>query len=164
MSYTTITDAEIETGEPTAQSLFQKIKDDLDDHETRITANETGASTRPPFTLGVMGLIVADFAEDGVDWLRVDQPVTLTGFRLLVHTAGASGTLTVDVEYKRGAGAWTSILSAPVDAAYTLGDYVTVNGTLSVTSLLAADLLRLNVDGAQVGMRNFKVQLEHEVA
>ena len=39
MSFTAITSTEIEAGKPVKESLFTKVKDNFDDHESRITAN-----------------------------------------------------------------------------------------------------------------------------
>jgi len=39
MSFTTITSTEVEAGKPVKESLFTKVKDNFDDHESRITAN-----------------------------------------------------------------------------------------------------------------------------
>ncbi len=37
------------------------------------------------------------------------QAITITSALMKVFTAGASGNLEIDIEFKRGAGAWTSI-------------------------------------------------------
>ena len=39
MSFTTITSTEVEAGKPVKESLFTKVKDNFDDHESRITSN-----------------------------------------------------------------------------------------------------------------------------
>ena len=41
MAFVSITDSEIEVGRPVKKELFQKIKDNLDDHETRIGGVES---------------------------------------------------------------------------------------------------------------------------
>jgi hypothetical protein len=164
MAFTSITTAEIQVGEPTAQPLFQKIKDDLDDHESRIAAAEVGASSRPPIEFGVWGLLPDAYAADGVEIYRTPLNISMLGARVLVNKAGSSGTLTVDVEYKRGAGAWTSILSVPISVTSAAGDLSLTSGVLTVTNFLTGDLFRLNVDSVQVGMSGFTVLLENEVA
>lgn len=164
MAFTTITAEEIEVGEPTAKQLFEKIKDNLDDHESRIGAAETGLTARPPISFGVFGVLQNTFAKDEMLIERVPVALTLTAARLFIKTAGTSGTTTIDVEYKRGAGAWTSILTSVISSPYTDGDYFTATGTLAETSLLPGDLLRLNVDSVQVDMEDFVVYIENEVA
>lgn len=164
MAFTAITDAEIEVGEPTTKPLFEKIQDNFDDHETRIGATETGLTARPPIEFGVFGILQTSFAKDGILYYRVPIALTITGVRLFVVNAGTSGTVTVDVEYKRGAGAWSSILTTEISSDFTDGDLHVEAGTLSFTSLQAGDFLRLNVDSVQVNMEDFSVYVENEVA
>lgn len=164
MSYATITPEEIQVGEPTAKPLFDKIKGDLDDHESRLGATEVAATTRPPIEFGVFGVLQSPLTYDGILITRIDINLTITAVRLLVKLAGSSGTVSVDVEYKRGVGAWTSILTGNVSVAQAAGDYAIASGVLAVTDLEAGDLIRLNVDSVQVDMEDFSVFLENEVA
>lgn len=161
--YVDITDEEIEVGEPTAKPLFDKIQGNLEDHEERLGATEVGATTRPPITFGVAGITQAPFAYDGLLFTRTDIAIALTGVRLQQKIAGLSGTLTIDVEYKRGVAAWTSILTSPIELDSTDGDYAIASGTLAVTDFDAGDLFRLNVDTVQDSQEDFIVQLENEV-
>lgn len=164
MVFETITDGEIAVGEPTTRPLFQKVKNSLDDLDDRVSSTEVGASSRPDIEFGIAGLLPEAYAADGVMLTRVSLDIALLACRVLVNVAGSSGTLTIDVEYKRGGGAWTSILSAPISVDSADGDLAIESGTLVVTDLLTGDLLRLNVDGVQVDMSGFVVLIENEVA
>lgn len=164
MAFTAITDAEIEVGEPTAKPLFEKIQGNLDDHESRLGSAETGLTSRTPIQFEVNGLLTSEFIKDGLLIYRVASSLTLTAARLFVHLAGNVGTVTVDVEYKRGAGVWTSLLTGEISSVYTDGDYHVESGTLNVTALQAGDLIRLNLDSVQSGMKGFTVYLENEVS
>ncbi len=164
MAYVTITDQEIEVGEPTAKPLFDKIKDNLDDHEDRLGAIEVAATSRPPIDFGVFGIMQAPFAYDGLLIYRTPIDITATGVRLLQKIAGASGTLTVDIEYKRGGGAWTSILTGPISLTSADGDLALESGVLAITDFLAGDLFRLNVDSVQADQEDFIAYIENEVA
>lgn len=113
---------------------------------------------RTPIVFDVFGV---PRVQDGILFHRVDAAITLNTFRVIVNDAGTSGTLTVDMEYKRGAGAWTSILSSPVSIASSSGDLAAAVGTLSVTSLDAGDFLRLNVDATQASIESFSVIVEN---
>ena len=56
MSYTAINSGEIESGKPVRADTQTKIKENFDDHESRILAVETGAATvYPPIILRVNG-------------------------------------------------------------------------------------------------------------
>lgn len=164
MAFTAITTAQIASGEPTSQDLFQKIKDNFDDLDSRTTVVETANNIFRPIQFDVVGPYGAEIVVDGLmyDLLRFD--ITVLNVILFIHDAGASGTTTVDIEYKRGVGAFTSILSSPVSATSANGDYYIATATLGTTSLLTGDILRLNVDSVQVGATGFTVMLEFEVA
>lgn len=95
---------------------------------------------------------------------RISQSLRITGCTLLVKTAGSAGTCTVDVQKKTGAGAWASILSAPISASYTAGNYSATAGTVTTTALSSGDLLRLNISAVQTNMEDFTVFVEVERA
>jgi hypothetical protein len=164
MSFSPIDSATIAAGQPVKQELLATVKDDFDDHESRLSVVEAAIGRLPPIEFAVLGVLVAPLAIDGVLAYRVEANMTITAARLFVKTAGSSGSVTVDVEYKRGGGAWTSILSAPVSAAFGAGDYAVVSGTLTFQNMVAGDLLRLNIDAVQSGMEDFTVYLENESA
>jgi hypothetical protein len=164
MAYSALTDAETNAGEPGTQSLFKKIKDDLIDHESRILTAEGANAQLFPIEFAVEGEINDSAAVDGLLHYRVSAALTVLAIRALVITAGSSGTLSVDVEYKRGAGSWTSLLTGAITIAFGTGDLATAAGTLSVTDLLAGDFLRLNVNSIQTGMQDFVVYVENKGA
>lgn len=164
MSFSTIQSAIIAAGQAVKQELFTFIKDNLDDHETRITTTEAAIGRLPPIAFDVVGTLSSSFAMDEVLIYRVESDLRVTAARLLVKQRGSSGSVQVDIEYKRGVGSWTSILSSVISASYTAGDYSVTTGTLAVQDFLAGDLFRLNVDSVQVGMEDFAVYLENESA
>ncbi len=163
--FSALTEQEIQVGRPTRKELFRKIKDSLDNLLGRVLAMEAGAVTREPIGWDLVGSFNAADVRDGFVYLPpLDRARTLTSFKIFVRKAGSSGVLTVDVEYKRGGGGWTSILTAPASADFSGGDLYTTAGTLAVTSLLAGDILRLNLDSLQANMEDFSVYMENEVA
>lgn len=165
MAYTPFTTAEVTAGEPVTQDLFTKVKDDFADHETRITAVEAATSSYRPLEYdiqgGYWGLTIP---YTGILYDRINFSMTLLAARLIIVTAGTSGTTTVNVEYKRGAGSWTTIFTTKPSVAYTAGDLaVSTNAVLAVTSLQAGDFLRVNIDTVQQVTFGLKLQLEYEV-
>lgn len=162
--FTTITLAQIAAGEPTAQELFTKIKNNDDDFDSRLNVVEGAINTFPPIRFGVINYI-ANLPATEVDVERIPYNITLLSGRILVFDAGSSGTLSVDLEYKRGVGAWTTIFSVTPSVAYTAGNYaLSSDGVIAVPSLLLGDLLRLNINSGQVGNRAFSVLVDYERA
>ncbi len=159
-----ITSAEIQVGKPNKAGLWTRVKEWIEDLNSRLSAVEAGATSRPVIPFDVIGVLKSGFIQDGVLHYRLDIAVNLLGLRVLVITAGGSGTLTIDLEYKRGAGAWTSVLTGPVSVDYTAGNLAQEDGDLAVTSLQAGDILRLNIDSVQDEMVDFHVYVENEVA
>jgi hypothetical protein len=165
MSFTTITSGEIASGEPVTSTLQTKIKDNFDDHESRIQDLEGGSATvYPPLIMRVNGPYGYYSAADGILKTTLNFPITVTGVRILVDVAGTSGTLEVDVEYKRGGGSWTTIMTTKPSVAYTAGnDALSSNGVVNASQadLQAGDILRLNIDSIQVAGNGFLVRIDY---
>jgi hypothetical protein len=165
MAYTAFNASEIASEEPVKTELFGKVKDNFDNHETRIATLEATGLTIPPLLFVVKGAQYGWGTGTGVAYRRVMYDLTLTTGKLWIIDAGTSGTLEIDIQYKRGAGAFATIFSTRPSVAFGAGDYsISTNGVLSVTSLLTADVLRLDVTGIMTGNDEFQVFLEHEVA
>jgi hypothetical protein len=164
MSFTALNSSEIAASKPTKQELFQKIKDNFDDHESRITTVEGATQSFRPLEYAVFG----DYWRFGGSQTeimldRMNLNITLTAARLLIKSAGTSGTTEVDVLYKRGVGAWTSIFSTKPSVVYSAGNYaISTNAILSTTALLAGDLLRIDITSVQSQTNGFILQLEYE--
>lgn len=164
MAFITISSADILAGEPTKQELFSTIKDNEDDLDSRVTVVEASGNLYRPIEFDVLGLYGDNIVKDGLmtDLIRFD--ITILNVLLFIETAGSSGSTTIDVEYKRGVGAFTSVLTSPLSVAFGAGNYAIGTGTLGTTALLTGDVLRLNVDAVQMLGQGFKVLIEFEVA
>jgi hypothetical protein len=166
MSYTAITSAEVTAGEPTTSTLMGKVKDNFSDHETRITSLEAGSGVSyPPIIFRVNGRadLVATATRTGFIMSTCNFGLTITGARLIIQTAGSSGTTEIDIQYKRGGGAWTSIFSTKPSVAYTAGDNaVSSNAVIDIANddLQAGDLIRMNISSAQTSGSGFLVRLD----
>src|SRR6185312_11690075 len=106
--YTAINTGEIVSGEPTTNSLWTKVKDDLDDHETRIETLEGASSVYPPIILRANG---AYFVMTDVLKTTTNFSLTITGARLLIDQAGSSGTTEIDILVSSGGGPYNSIFT-----------------------------------------------------
>jgi hypothetical protein len=164
MSFASIQSAVVAAGKAIKQELMDLIRTDLDDHESRLITAEAAIGRLPPISFDVTGLLTPPMAVTGALTYRFDNNTRVLAARLLVVTAGSTGTVEVDVEYKRGVGAWTSILNSPISAVYTSGDYFTTSGSLATQDFLAGDLLRLNINSVQTDVEDFSVYLENEAA
>lgn len=151
MAHDPINSSEIAAGQPTKQELFQKIKGNDDDHETRLELVEIAVANFIPIQFDVIGPYWAAGAPLVVcNTFRVPFDMTLISALLQIGEAGISGTTEVDVEYKRGGGSWTSIFSVRPSVSYSAGDNAkSSNAVLAVTSLLADDLLRAKQTSVQ---------------
>lgn len=158
-----LTAEEVLPGEPVKSEIVDKVRTNLDNHEERIGAAETAITTRPAFSFDVIGVLTPPFDVEQILKDRPGYAFKATGVRLYPGRAGTSGEVTVDIEYKRGAGAWTSILNEPLTLDYSEGDEGIASGSLAVTDFQAGDWFRLNVLSVQDGMEDIYVKLENEV-
>lgn len=161
MAFTSITSGQIQTGKPVTNTVLTTIKDDLDDLNSRVTSVEGTVNAYAPVIFEIPG---PGKIEDGAAYWRVPFNINIDGVRVAVIKAGASGTLTVDVEKKHGVGAFSSILSSTITAAYSSGDLYVASGTLSVSTASAGDWIRVNLDTLQTGMGDVQVIFEFSKA
>lgn len=169
MAYTAITSAEIATGEPVSATTQNKIKDNLSDHETRLLSLEGGATTTyPPLILRVGGPYGLGGASNGVLITTTNFPIQITGVRLLIQTAGSSGTTEIDLQRSAAGGAsFTSMLVTKPSVSYSSGNYaLSSNGVVDPANdtLAAGDILRLDLTSVQTGARSFVVRIDYNRA
>jgi hypothetical protein len=164
MSFTTISTSVIATGEPTTNTFLTQVKDNFDNHESRISAVETGSTTvYAPVVFTVNGDYSSMNGVVGVVKSTMNFDLTVTGVRLLIDKAGSSGTTEVDIKFKRGVGSWTSILSTKPSVAYGSGDdSISSNAVLnpSYVDLEAGDLIRVDITSVQSHARSFNVRID----
>lgn len=167
MARTQFTAAEIASGESNTSILWNKIKDNDDDHQTRIVSLEGGSA---------VAYIPLDFSFTGdyssyptfldLERRRVNFDLKILGVRLHIITAGPSGTTEVDVLFKRGVAAFVSILSTKPSVGFAAGDETTSSNAIldaSKVDLLAADLIRVDLTSTQNdGASGFLVSVDFE--
>jgi hypothetical protein len=161
MSFTAITSGEIESGDPVKASTLTKIKNDLDDHETRLLTVEASTSAFPPIILRVGGRYPQTTS---ILKTTANFSFQITGVRLLIDTAGASGDTEIDIQRKRGVGSFESILTTLPKVNYADGDDALSTNTvinLSKDDVEAADILRLDITSAQTNGIGFLVRIDY---
>lgn len=155
MAFISISSGEIATGEPVSNTTQAKIQENFDNHETRILGLETSTSAvYPPIIFRINGHYPTLGVSTDVLRTTCNFNLTLTGARLLLDKAGTAGTTEVDLLYKRGAGAWTSVLTTKPSVSYTAGDNaISTNAVLDAgeVGLQAGDLIRLDITSTQTG-------------
>lgn len=100
--------------------------------------------------------------------LILTQDIDLLSAQLFIETNGSSsGSLEVDIKFKRGAGAWTSVFQTKPAIPYSAGNDANSDddGTAAVIDstydqLLAGDQVRLDITGVPEGSpENFTLKL-----
>ena len=96
--FTAINTNEIDIGDPLKKELFDKIKDNFDDHESRISQQETIAQKVVVFDFPFLNAVNAS-SLTGLTLWRSPFNFTLTEARIVVYDInGNSGTLEMDVK------------------------------------------------------------------
>lgn len=161
MAFSAFTSAAIQAGKAVKQELWTKVKDNFDDHETRITNAEAAADTVAPLRFEVIG---EGGVLDGASYSVVLKNLTINGIKVFSKEAGTSGTLEVDVLRSDDSGStWNTLLSTPIQVPYTNGDFDITSGTLAISSLSINDIVRLDINSVQTDMQGFIVIIENEV-
>lgn len=165
MAFSAISSDWLDIGDPNKKELWDLVKSNLDDLDDRLSDVEAATTSESPIQFQVDGEYYRGVSSitGASPIIRVPFNITLTSGRLQIIDDGSSGTLTTDVKYKRGAGAWTTIFSSIPSLAQGGGDYGTDTGTLSVTDIDAGDILRLDITSVMVGNDQFNVYLEWEI-
>ncbi len=161
MPFIAITTGEITSGEPVSFATQTKIKDNFDDHEARLQIAETASASFAPIILRVGGYYVVT---TGVIKTTTNYSLTILGARILVDTAGSSGTVEIDILRKRGVGAFTTIFNTKPSVLYSAGsDALSTNADLNPTmvGLQAGDIFRLDITSAQVNGKGFLVRIDY---
>lgn len=166
MAFTPINPAEIAADQPVKQELWEKVRTDFDDHETRITSNTGSLQLFLPINFTVKGAHYLVGPIIGLDFFRSQSAIKLTNGTLwLVDDLGTSGTLTIDVQVSTNGGAsYSSLFTVKPSLTSAAPALATDVGTLDATkvNINSADVLRLDVDSFQVGNFEFQVLLEFE--
>ena len=164
MSFTAITEAEIDVSEPVKNATLDKIRLNLDDHESRILVVEGASSIFIPIIMRVGGnysSITTPLL--GVLKTTLNFDINITGVRILIDEAGSAGSTEIDLKYSRAAAAYVSIFSTKPTISYTAGsDALSTSGTLDGTQgqLEAGDVLRLDITSKQTDGVGFLVRID----
>ncbi len=164
MSFTALTEAECNSGEPVKTTTHNKIRTNLDDHEARILAAEAATNIFQSIIMrvngpyGLMG-IVNDILKT-----TIATQINIIGVRILIDKAGNSGDTEIDIKVKRAAEAsYTSILTVKPSANFSDGDdFLSTSGTLNASEqvIYPGDVLRLDQTAVQPDGNGYLVRID----
>jgi len=166
MAFGSIPSAWLDIGDPTKKELFDLIKDNFDDLDSRINSVEAAVTNETPIQFSVIGRYYIEtmpFLGAGTT-IRIPFDIELTSAVLHVIDDGTAGTLDVDVKYKRGAAAFTTIFSTRPSLTFGSGNNsIATNGAISITDLDAGDFIRLDIITPQTNNEKFNLYLTWEI-
>lgn len=178
MAYVTIPPSWITVGEAIKKRLLTRVKDDLDDHETRINALEGGNTKIDIFNFGVSGYFTHYSTAElkGIGFYQAPSSVIITQAKitLISHSlspavSSSAGILEIDLERSVDGGlTWASILSVRP----SIGAGVSADGSSSslvsfITggeTLAAGDRLRVNVTSLKTTQGSFSVSVYGDIS
>lgn len=98
MAFEVINASEIEVGDPVKAELFNKIKNSLDDHETRINSQEASANRVIIFDAIILNAASAN-SFTGIMGGNAPQQITLTECYVQIYEKGSlTGAIEIDVK------------------------------------------------------------------
>lgn len=176
MAFTSISSSLIQVGKALKKELFDTIKDNFDDHESRINGIELGANKVEVFNFEVMGFInnytSTELTQIGTH--RATSDFTLIEVKLTLMNAASgststtSGVLSIDLQKSDDNGAtWATVLSGLPEIA----DGVNATGSESSSvvfvtggeDILQDDLLRVNVTSKKDTQGSFLITVYGEL-
>lgn len=152
MSYTTLDPVKTQVGKPLTKELVDTIKNDLDDHETRIGNIEAGSSKIPIFDFEIINNTQYPDLK-GVAYFTAKQAFTVTQCFIQIFTKGVlTGVLEVDVRKSAGLNlsdaSFTSIFTTKPSITYaSVADYAkSTNQVFNAGQAVAiGEVLRLDL-------------------
>lgn len=160
MAYSPILDAEIPIGGPIQNPTLVKIQGNDAYFNTQIASLQSTIQNPEPLEFQIEGNAGPFVAMTGAAYKRIWAAITLTGGFLWIVDAGSSGTMGIDIQLSHSGGSFASIFSTTPTVSYIAGNYaISSNGMLSTTSLVAGDVLRLDISAVQTGNKRSVVTL-----
>jgi hypothetical protein len=171
MAFTAITSTEVQVGKPVTSSIFTKVRENFDDHESRLQSLEAITSKVIIWDFPILNATSAS-SYTGLTYWRAPFSFTLNDAKVIIYEAGTlTGTLEIDILKNTsldpsGMASVFTVLPS-IDFA-TASDYdESTNATFDVgqQSVSAGDYLRLDVTSLPSGgvLGKFNVYLIGEI-
>lgn len=171
MAFDPIDQADIEVGKPVKKELFQKTKDNLDDHETRITSLAQGAAKVEVF-IGELSNLQQYSPNNAtlnrVGLFRASRDFQITNAQIYVLHGGpgqdiAPTTGTLEIDIKKGTALDTMNTIFSIRPAVTTFDEEDTNGSVAFIPngeiISQGDWLQLDITSLQTGQTRIFVNV-----
>lgn len=171
MAFLTIPPSWLTVGEAIKKQLFQRIKEDLDDHETRIDSLEGGVNKVVVFNFEVCGFLSNYSASElvGIGTFKAPSNMIITEVKLTIlnssstpTTSSSAGTLSIDLQKSSDGGAtWSTILTGQPsisDGSFNAGaESGLVTFITGGEVLLLDEIIRVNVTSKKDSQGSFLI-------
>jgi hypothetical protein len=167
MAFTSIPASAIEVGRAIKKSLFTTIKNNFDDHETRLNLVEAGVEGVQPIIFTVKGNydLMTTAEKANVAKTSVSSDITITDVVLYIDEAGDAGTTEIDILTNTLSGpTYTTIFTTKPTVGFATGDDGTsVDQVLdgSNVNVDAGDIIKLAITGSQNLPNSFMVRIDY---
>lgn len=167
MAYVTIPSSSILPGKPVKTELWTKVKNDLDDHETRILALAGGAAQVSVFDHTVLNAASAS-TFTGFNYFRATFAFTLTNCEIQIFEKGSlTGNLEVDIKKNttpNDTGMTTVFTTKPKLVFASISDYAVSSNQVfngAQIAIASGDILRFDVTEMPASgiLSKFRIQL-----
>lgn len=168
MAYIAFTDSEIEVSKAIKQELFQKMKDNFQDHEDRLVLTLQNASKIEVLNADVR---IGSYASGvtGIIYHEALQDMTLVECAIQIFDKNgiSAGILSIDVKKNstpNNVGMATVFTTAPSINFATALDYARDTATFNLNqTVVKGEILRLDIISLPVGIGSFRIILIGEV-
>jgi hypothetical protein len=167
MAFVTIPSSWLDVGDPTKKELFETIKDNLDDLDTRVGTFELSANKVVVFNEYIVSgsKLVVTSAIERMTVFRAPSEMTLLTAILTNYRAGTSGILEVDVKKGTSPSTLTTVFTTKPSISYTAGNNsqssnAVFAGTITVSQ---NEYLQLNITGVQTTQGPFHFLMYGEI-
>lgn len=170
MAYVAIPLSDIEAGKPVKEEIFDTIRANQEEFNTRITGVEQ-VSKIDVFNIrfgGDVSSYTATEIEGRVPVFRASVGAQIVGFTTVLLESSTSGTLEVEIDKSTDEGVnWTPLLNNPVELTGTAVG--SVSGSVdwvdvASQSFAQNDLLRVRITSVQVDQGSFHLSIYGELS
>ena len=167
MPYTSLTSAQVTAGEPGTTTLFDLIRTNLDDLDSRLATVEAATGSTLDLALTADGRVRV---VTQVAYQRFNFEIDINSGQVAIYdsdSVGTAGTLEIDIQHSPAPGSsYTTIFSTRPSLAFGVGQAISSNGVLTSTpfNIPAASILRLDIIAIQTNMRGFHGVVNYSAA
>lgn len=169
MAFVAIDSTTIEVGDALKKELFDSIKLNFDDHESRLQILAGGSGKINLMNNDIQIGSTATYLMTGVLYVEVIQQCIITGgsVQIFAKTPATSGSLTIDVKKNSTTNptGFTSVFTTKPTLNFgSVSDYSKNSGIVNASSqaLAVGDIIRLDIIDLPVGCQGFRVNLTGE--